>query len=73
MKLEYTKKELKNLGWATIGGRIEDFSLISWMKGKKEAYNEIKKQYGEDADEVYRGLVVYIEYGTNAYYTPKYL
>ena len=73
MKLDYTKKELKQLGWATIGGRIEDFSKTAWLKGKIAAYKEIKKTYEEDFDDVYRGLVVYIEYGTSAYYTPKYL
>ncbi len=73
IKLSYTKKELKELGWATIGGRIEDFSLIAWLKGKAAAYKEIKKTYDEDYDDVYRGLIIYIEYGTNIYYTPRYL
>lgn len=73
MKLDYTKKELKKLGWATIGGRIDDFSLVSFLKNKRAAYNEIKKQYGKNTDAVYRGLLVYIEHGTDAYYNPKYL
>ena len=64
MKLNYTKKELKKAGWATIGGRIEDFNL----KNKATAYKEIKKMYDEDFNDVYRGLIVYNEYGINAYY-----
>lgn len=73
-KLDYTKKELKKLGWSTIGGRIEDFSRIGWFQGKEAVYNEIEKQYGSElVDEVFRGFIVYTEFGTSAYYTPKYL
>jgi hypothetical protein len=73
MKLEYTKKELKQQGWATIGGRIEDFSLIGWLKGKKTVYKEIKRQYGENTDDVYRGFLVYTEFGADTYYNIKNL
>lgn len=73
MKLDYTKKELKKLGWATIGGRIEDYCLLFYLVNKRAAYKEIKKQYGKNTDAVYRGLLVCFEHGTEAYYNPKNL
>ena len=74
MKLTYTKKELKKLGWATIGGRIEDYSLIAWLQGKEKAYKAIKKDYGKDnVNDVFRGLIVYTEFNIDAYYTPNNL
>jgi len=78
MKLSYTKKELKDSGWATVGGRIEDYAAIIMEKGPLlgagVAYNTIKEHYGDDlVDDVYRGLVVYIGWGTDAYYEMKSL
>lgn len=51
--------------WATIGGRIEDFVKLT----DKQAKKEIKEQYVENADLVYRGLIVYKTFGNTAYYT----
>lgn len=68
MKTSYTKTELKNLTWATIGGRIEDFEKIYNDRGAKVAFNEIKKMYDEDYTEVWIGLIVYMTYGADVYY-----
>jgi len=79
MKLAYTKKELINLGWGTIGGRIEDYAAIINGKGPllgaSAAYEEITRSYYDSeydlAGLVYRGLIVYIGWGTDAYYGIK--
>lgn len=57
-KLDYTNEMLISNGWATVGGRIEDFHEILKTKGREKAYAEIKKQYEEGADAVYRSLLV---------------
>lgn len=67
-KFKYSPKELSTMGWTTIGGRIEDFVNTVKDKGTAEAYKEIKSTYLNNADEVFRGLQVYMIYGTNAYY-----
>ncbi len=57
--------------WATVGGRIEDFALIARSKGMAAAAQEIKKQYGENAQAVIKGLKVYLAKGADAYYGAK--
>lgn len=75
MDLTYTKKELSKLGWATIGGRIEDYQDVfykndrfGYTHGYVAAYKSIKKTYQDLTDDVYRGLLVYMNWGTDAYY-----
>jgi len=67
-KLEYTKEELTKEGWATIGGRIQDYAEMLVAEGPKKTYKKIKSTYSNGADDVYRGLKVYMIYGTDAYY-----
>jgi hypothetical protein len=74
MKLAYTKKELIAAGWATIGGRIEEYKNVLIERGDVEAYKAILSTYGEsETDDVYRGLLVYIRWGTDGYYESKSL
>jgi len=69
MKLHYTKKELVNLGWATIGGRIEDYQEIFYKNGCRGTYRAIELRYGDNnTPGVYRGLLVHMKFGTDAYY-----
>ena len=67
-KLDYTKSQLKNLGWTIIGGRINDYINIVKNKGYKAAYDAIKKTYGKNVDIVYRGLLVCMKYGVYKYH-----
>lgn len=67
-KLHYSKKELIIKGWATVGGRIEDYENTVMADSKEAAYQDIKSTYGNCVDDVYRGLLVYIRYGADAYY-----
>ena len=69
----YTKKQLLKLGWSNIGGRVEDFVEIHETDSPKAAYDAIKKMYSKNADDVWRGVLVYMKYGSAAYYTPKHL
>jgi len=73
MKLNCQKKSLINLGWATIGGRIEDYQNIYNNYGPAKTFQEIKTTYHELTDDVYRGLLVYIKYGEDFYYEIKTL
>ena len=81
MKLTYTKKELVNLGWATIGGRIEDYQDIfykndrsGYIDGYKKVYRAIELRYGgNNTPDVYRGLLVFMGWGTDAYYNEHLL
>lgn len=76
-KLIYTNKELAKEGWSTIGGRITKYAeLASFQSGIKhqkwssliEAKEEILKAYGkENAEGVYRGLLVYLRFGHQVY------
>jgi hypothetical protein len=71
-KLVYKKKELLKMGWATVGGRIEDYAHIYNKKGPKAAYAAIKSHYGEEnTDDVYRGMLVYLKGGTDSYYNER--
>ena len=67
-KTNYTKKELLNLTWATIGGRIEDFQEMFNNTGASNTFKEIKKMYDEDYTEVFIGLIVYMSFGSDIYY-----
>ena len=68
LKTDYTKKELLELTWATIGGRIEDYKKMFTDTGAINTFREIKKVYDEDFTEVFIGLIVYISYGSSIYY-----
>lgn len=67
-KIEYTDEELKEQGWATVGGRVEDFIEIASKLGLLVVADEIENQYGENADDVYRGMLVCMRHGPEAYY-----
>jgi hypothetical protein len=55
--------------WATVGGRVEEFAVLIEKFGPVEAYNAVLEQYGADlADEVWAGVLVFVEYGFSAYY-----
>lgn len=65
MKLSYTNKELKTMEYATVSSRVEEFAGM----GNTEAYNAIHKVYGDDlTDDVYRGLLIFKQFGRVAYY-----
>lgn len=71
-------EELKKIGWLVIGNRIEDFiTIVLWKStrkaGLKASKNVIKSLYKKNADEIYRGMLVCLEFGTDVYYTGKYL
>jgi len=67
-KFDYTREELLQEGWATIGGRIEDYKEI-YMEEPGKAYNKILEDYGEEnVDDVYRGLVAFANFGADFYY-----
>jgi len=71
MKIYYSNKELVNLGWATIGGRIEDYIELWKISGRLAAAKKIKKDYDKDAPDVYRGLIVAYQYGIKFYYKDR--
>ena len=66
--LNYTDQELLRQGWATIGGRVMDFVDMLETNTRLHIYNEIKKMYDEDYDDVYRGVLAYQSMGINVYY-----
>jgi hypothetical protein len=55
-------------GWCTVGGRVEEFAAILDKFGPVEAYGAVKEQYGELADEVWQGVLVFVEFGIDVYY-----
>lgn len=69
----YTKRELKELGWATIGDNISYYKEIFNEDGIEEAYSTIEKSYMGITDLVYRGLLVFVRYGMDTYYYPEQL
>jgi hypothetical protein len=74
-RLDYTRNELKTEGWATIGGRIEDYkNMLENGVELEDIYMAIHEDYGdENADSVYRGLLVISRYGIDYYYNNKKL
>lgn len=61
------KKALQD-GWATIGGRIEDYADTLHQKGIRAVREEIKASYGDNTEKVLNGLYVYLHLGVTAYY-----
>lgn len=63
--------------WVTIGGRIQDYAQMARSKGLPEAEAAIRRDYeapGSEqgaADDVLRGLLVYLEGDARAYYGEK--
>jgi len=65
---------LLNQGWATIGGRVEDFVEMIKVHGEDKIFTMVKQVYGEElADEVWRGVLVFTNFGVKAYYDEKEL
>lgn len=63
--------EIVSIGWATIGGRVEDYAklLVNFPKtGFQKCFNAINKDYKEDSIEVFIGVYVYVNFGTDTYY-----
>lgn len=60
--------EIKSIGWATISGRVEDYQKILESKGFKKCFDSVNKDYKEDAIEVFVGVFVYSNFGSEAYY-----
>lgn len=55
-------------GWCTVGGRVEDFAATLRDDGPVAAYTAVVEQYGELADEVWQGVLVFVEFGIDTYY-----
>ena len=57
-----------NRDWATIGGRIEDYANEVESHGEDYTYWDIVERYKEEADFVWRGVLVFLNFGAEAYY-----
>ena len=68
IKTDYTLEELKKSTWATIGGRIEDYVELHKEKSLKEVIENIEKIYRENADEVFKGYLIFVNFGIDVYY-----
>lgn len=68
-----TKQELYETGWATIGGRAEDFATILDRDGSKAAWDAIEETYANETPDVFRGIVVLAQFGPDAYYNREIL
>ena len=56
-------------GWVTVGGRVEDFARLLNEDGPVAAWTEVVAQYGDLAPEVWQGVLVFVEFGIDTYYT----
>ena len=69
----WAKKTLIDLGWATIGGRAEDYATILDRDGIEAAREAIKETYKEETEDVLRGIIVLTRFGPDAYYNEAIL
>ncbi|QHT71076.1 hypothetical protein GXP67_32700 [Rhodocytophaga rosea] len=57
--------------YKNIGSKIKDFHWIYVNIGPSVAKSALESSYGNDADEIFKGLEVYHQYGMDVYMNPK--
>jgi len=60
-------------GWATVGGRVEEYANEVESHGEDYTYWDIVAAYDDLADDVWRGVLVFLYFGVQAYYDEKIL
>lgn len=61
----------RNNVYKNIGSKIKDYHWIYVNIGPAVAKSALESSYGNDADEIFKGLEVYHQYGMDVYMSPK--
>ena len=61
----------KHIHFKNIGKKIEDFHWIYVNIGPQVAKSALESSYGQDAEEIFKGLEVYHQYGMDIYMKPQ--
>lgn len=69
--LAMSKEELQQFGWATISSRVQEYVelLKAYNDNYTILYNRIRLTYGRNTDSVFAGVIAYIRYGIDFYYS----
>jgi hypothetical protein len=60
-----------NNSYKSIGSRIKDYHWIYVNIGPAVAKSALESSYGNDAEEIFKGLEIFHQYGMDVYLNPK--
>jgi hypothetical protein len=60
----------KTVSFKNIGKKIQDYHWIYVNISPQVAKSSLESSYGKDAEEIFRGLEVYHQYGMDVYMRP---
>jgi hypothetical protein len=60
----------KNVSFRNIGKKIQDYHWIYVNISPQAAKSSLQSSYGQEADEIFRGLEIYHQYGMEVYMKP---
>jgi len=71
--IKLSKKEALEKGWATIGGRADDYLDVLKHAGRAAALSQIAEVYDvDDVASVFRGVLVLHLFGPSVYYSGRF-